>query len=82
MDPASYERLRAIQRAYGFNNLCELLTAMAHILIDRAEPAGKRRYDMPEDDGDYIDAMFDELSNVHRQPDGTVPVRHNRKNIR
>lgn len=55
---------------------------MAHILIDRAEPAGKRRYDMPEDDGDYIDAMFDELSNVHRQPDGTVPVRHNRKNIR
>lgn len=55
---------------------------MAHILIDRAEPAGKRRYDMPEDDGDYIDAMFDELSNVHRQPAGTVPVRHNRKNIR
>ena len=50
-----------------------------HILIDRVERADKRRYDLPEDDGQYIDEMFDELAHHQPEPDGTVPVRHHYK---
>ncbi len=81
LDPASYERLREIQQAYGFKNLCEMLVAMAHILIDRTEPADKRIYDLPEDEGRYIDAMFDELGNTNKIGDA-VPVRRNSRHIR
>lgn len=82
LDPYTYEKLQQVQREHRFKNLCEMLTALAHILIDRMEVAGKRKYDLPEDDGRYIDLMFDDLSNVHRVPDGTVPVRHNSKKLR
>lgn len=53
-----------------------------HILLDRTDKAEQRKYDLPEDDGRYIDTMFDELGHVHRVPDGTVPVRHNSKKLR
>jgi hypothetical protein len=43
------------------------------------EVAGNRKYDLPEDDGLYIDAMFDDLGHVERTPDGTVPVRRHTK---
>lgn len=82
LDPATYDKLQRVRQEHGFKNLCELVVAFAHILLDRMEVAGKRKYDLPEDDGRYIDAMFDDLSNVHRVPDGTVPVRHNNKKLK
>lgn len=82
LDPETYEKLQQIQREHKFKNLCEMLTALAHILIDRMQVAEQRKYDLPEDDGQYIDSMFDDLSNTQRVPDGTVPVRHNSKKLR
>lgn len=81
IDPNTYERLNRIKNTYGFGNLCELIVSFAHILIDRMEDVEKRRYDLPDDDGAYIDGMFDELGHVERTPDGTVPVRHNSKKL-
>jgi hypothetical protein len=43
------------------------------------EVASNRKYDLPDDDGLYIDAMFDDLGHVERTPDGTVPVRRHTK---
>lgn len=82
LDPDTYERLRDLQKEHQFNNLCEMVVALVHILLDRTDDVRHRKYDLPEDDGRYIDTMFDELGHVHRVPDGTVPVRHNRKKIR
>lgn len=82
LDPETYEKLQQVQREHKFKNLCEMLTALAHILIDRMQVAEQRKYDLPEDDGQYIGSMFDDLSNTQRVPDGTVPVRHNSKKLR
>lgn len=82
LDPATYNKLQRVRQEHGFKNLCELVVAFAHILLDRMEVAEERKYDLPEDDGRYIDSMFDDLSNTQRVPDGTVPVRHNSKKLR
>ena len=76
VDPETYCKLQQLTQAYGFNNVCELVVALVHILLDRMTAAEDRRYDLPEDDGEYIDEMFTELANTERQPDGTVPARH------
>ena len=76
VDPETYEKLHRLKQAYGFSNVCELVVALVHILLDRMEVAERRKYDLPDDDGQYIDEMFDELGHTYRTPDGTVPVRH------
>lgn len=81
VDPETYRRLQLLKEQYGYKNACELVVAFVHILIDRLEDPANRKYDIPEDDGAYIDGMFDELGHVERTPDGTVPVRHNRKKM-
>lgn len=79
VDPETYERLQRVKQAYGFGNACELVVAFVHILLDRMEEA-QRKYDLPEDEGRYIDEMFDELGYMQRRPDGTEPpVRYSRK---
>lgn len=57
------------------------MVAFAHILVDRLEERRNRQFDLPADDGAYIDEMFDELGHVEPTPDGTVPRRHNRRSI-
>ena len=79
VDPRTYDKLQQLKQTYGFSNVCELIVAFAHILLDRMEAANDRKYDLPEDDGRYIDAMFDDLGHTHRVPDGTVPVRRHSK---
>ena len=34
-----------------------------------------------DDDGEYIDGLFDDLAHTERQPDGTVPKRKMRRSI-
>lgn len=82
VDPRTYEQLQLLKQQYGYKNACELVVAFVHILIDRLEPPGRRKYDIPEDDRAYIESMFDDLGHVQRTPDGTVPVRHNKKSIK
>lgn len=82
VDPETYDRLQKLTKAYKFKNACELLVSFAHILLDRLEDGTNRKYDLPEDDGAYIDSMFGDLGHITRTPDGTVPVRHNSKKQR
>ena len=71
IDPATYGKLQALAEQYKFKNICELLVSFAHILLDRMEVAEQRKYDLPDEDGAYIDTMFDELSEADRKPDDT-----------
>lgn len=80
VDPQTYDKLQRLKQTYGFRNACELVVAFVHILLDRTEVAEQRKYDLPEDDGAYIDAMFDDLGHVQPVPDGNPPKsRHQRK---
>ena len=81
IDMETYGKLKKLQLEYGFKNLCELMTAFTSVLLDRLKPEDSRRHDLPEDDGKYIDQMFDELGNSQRVPDGSVPVRHKVKGL-
>lgn len=81
VDPETYERLNQLKEAYGFKNLCELVVAFSHILIDRMETPDKRKYDLPEDDGQYIDSMFDDLAGAEgTAPTSTAQARYKRNN--
>lgn len=82
IDPKTYERLQGIKQKHGFSNVCELVVAFVNILLDRMEVADKRKYDLPDDDGKYIDEMFDDLGHVQRTPNGDVPVRHRTKRLK
>ena len=81
VDPTTYTMLAQLKEQLGMASVCELLVAMAHILIDRVRPEGERKYDLPDDDGEYIDGLFDDLAHTERQPDGTVPKRKMRMDI-
>lgn len=82
VNPATYEKLQRIKRDHGFNNTCELVVSFVNILLDRMEVAEQRKYDLPDDDGGYIDEMFEDLGHVQRTPDGTVPVRRHSKKLK
>lgn len=80
LDQETYGRLQEIRRKHGFSNACELVVAFVRILLDRMEE--EKKYDLPEEDGKYIDRMFKELGDQQRGPDGGVPVRHNNKKLK
>lgn len=82
VDPQTYEMLQRLKQAHGFKNVCELVVAFVHVLLDRLERVDKRKYDLPDDDGRYIDGMFDDLSHVQRTPNGDAPVRRHTKRIK
>lgn len=82
IDSKTYEMLQRIKEAHGFSNVCELVVAFVHILLDRMEIADKRKYDLPDDDGKYIDEMFDDLGHTERTPYGDAPVRRRIKRIK
>lgn len=81
VDPKTYDKLQLLRQRYGYRNTCEIVVAFVHILLDRMEEAGCRKYDLPDEDGAYIDNMFDDLGHVQPSPDGTVPVRHHNKRL-
>ena len=82
IDPATYGKLQALTKQYKFKNICELLVSFAHILLDRMEVAEQRKYDLPDEDGAYIDTMFEELGEADRQPDDTKVCSYTHKKIK
>lgn len=82
LDPETYERLHRLRKDYGFGNACELVVAFLHILLDRLKPPDSREYDLPEDEGEYIAQMFDDLGHVMPTPDGNPPKRRCKKTIK
>lgn len=82
VDPETYNKLQKLVKDYQFKNCCELMCSFAHILIDRMNQAVDRKYDLPEDDGEYIDTMFDELGHVQPTPDGNPPKRRCKRTVK
>lgn len=81
MSSYTHERLEAMRKQYGFSSGCEMVTAFVNLLLDRLESPELRRFDLPEDEGRYLDDMFGEMANVIRQPEGDVPVRSKHRQI-
>ena len=82
VDPETYNKLQKLVKDYQFKNCCELMCSFVHILIDRMNRAADRKYDLPEDDGAYIDAMFEELGEADRKPDDTNVCSYTHKKIK
>lgn len=82
IDPATYDKLQALTKQCKFKNICELLVSFAHILLDRMEVAEQRKYDLPDEDGAYIDTMFEELGEADRKPDDTNVCSYTHKKIK
>lgn len=70
LDPASFRKLEEIGRRYGFRNTTQVVTALVRIYLDRITPEALRRFDLPEDEGDFLDEMFGELSAVEESRPG------------
>lgn len=64
IDPQTYNKLQHLTNKYKFKNVCELLVSFTHILLDRIGGVDSRKYDIPDDDGEYIDSMFAELGSM------------------
>lgn len=81
LDPLTYDRLQDVTRTHGFKTACELVAAMVHVLLDRLEPKDVQRYDLPDDDDEYLRTMFDDLAHSQPQPTGDVPKRIHHKSL-
>lgn len=81
VDPHTYDQLRKLSQQHGFRNVCEIVTAFVHILLDRMAPKEQQRFDLPDDDDKYITEMFDDLGHVYRTPCGEVPRRKHHKSL-
>ncbi len=81
IDLETYRELEIVQESYGFRSLCEIVTSLVKVFVDRQRCNDMRRVDIVEDDAKYIDDMFSELSDSESQPVGEVPVRHNNKSL-
>lgn len=79
LDTLTYARLEGIRERDGFRALPELIRALLRVFADSRQCREERVFDLPPDEQDDLAAMFGELSDSGRKPDGTVPVRHPRK---
>ena len=64
VDEAQYRKLQALQKAYGFKNVCELTRAMLNILTQYTDAAATRQRRV----GDDILDMFNDLGDWETTP--------------
>lgn len=69
VDEVKYRRLQALQKAYGFKNVCELTRAMLNILTQYTDAAAGRRQRRPASVGDDILDMFNDLGDWETTPE-------------
>ena len=67
VDEAQYRKLQALQKAYGFKNVCELTRAMLTILTQYTDAAATRQR-RPVSVGDDILDMFNDLGDWETTP--------------
>ena len=79
VDEAQYVRLQALQKAYGFKNVCELTRALLNILTQYTDAAQGRRQRRPVSVGDDILDMFNDLGDWERTPDNVQTATPRRK---
>lgn len=69
VDEVQYRRLQALQKAYGFKNVCELTRAMLNILTQYTDAAAGRRQRRSASVGDDILDMFNDLGDWETTPE-------------
>lgn len=79
VDEAQYERLLALQKAYGFKNVCELTRALLNILTQYTDAAAGRRQRAPVSVGDDILDMFNDLGDWETTPGNVQSAIRRRK---
>lgn len=75
VDNSLRENMDTVRRYYGFASLSDVVRASLNVAMRRCV-AQKHA---PEAIAAEIETMFNEFTNAERQPDGTVPVRHNNR---
>ncbi len=74
----TYNTLHELCRMYSFSSVCEMVSAMINIWMDRLKPKEEQEIDTPEDVSQEIDMMFNEFSYYEKQPSSDeVPVHGN-----
>lgn len=79
VDEAQYERLLALQKAYGFKNVCELTRALLNILTQYTDAAADRRQRQLVSVEDDILDMFNDLGDWETTPGNVQPATRRRK---
>lgn len=69
VDEVQYRRLQALQKAYGFKNVCELTRALLNVLTQYTDAAAGRRQRRPASVGDDILDMFNDLGDWETTPE-------------
>lgn len=82
IDAETYKQLDSLMRLYHYKSIGELLVSLAHILADRLSPPDRRRYDLPDEDREYIRDMFEELEEADRRPEDTSVHRYKHQKTR
>lgn len=72
VDETQYRRLQALQKQYGFKNVCELARAMLNILTQYTDAAATR-HRKPASVGDDILDMFNDLGDWEATPGNVQP---------
>ena len=66
----TFAKLSMFAKKNNFKNECSVVYSMINILFDRLEDVRQRQFDIPEDDSNFIDAMFADMGDTTRQADG------------
>lgn len=80
IDGWTYERLAHQVERHRFSSVRELLSSLLNVVLDRLE--GGKTFDLPDEEGNYIDSMFAELTQVDGQPEETIICSYTHKKIR
>jgi hypothetical protein len=80
IDGWTYERLAHQVERHRFSSVRELLSSLLNVVLDRLE--GGKAFDLPDEEGSYIDSMFAELTQVDGQPEETIICSYTHKKIR
>lgn len=75
VDHSLRTEIDAVRRHYGFASLSDVVRASLNVTLRRNVAQGHT----PVEIASEIETMFNDFTNSQRQPDGTVPVRHNNR---
>lgn len=81
VDEELYQTLQRIKAEYGFSSICEYTIAAIKVCTAQLQANRQRKPEARSDQQEII-AMFDDYTDWQSKPDGTVPVRHNTKQIK
>ena len=79
--PALAEQIEPIAHRYGFTSSCEMTVTLLSVFAAHVDKAEAARRNAAESDEAYLTRTFEEFAAAIPQPDGTVPVIHQRRTL-